>query len=74
MKVCLVTGMQRSELRAFMRVLWLMTCITAHILRAQLPMHPITRIWHRSRGLVRWRELRALYRQHGVELPPTPGN
>jgi hypothetical protein len=47
-----------------------MSCIAAHILRAQLPMRPMTRIWHHSRGLARWRELRALFHQHGVPWPP----
>jgi hypothetical protein len=57
----------RSELRA----LWLVGCITAHVARSALPMSPMTFIWHKSHGLRCWRELREIYREHGLELPGT---
>jgi hypothetical protein len=55
-------------MRAFVRALWLMACILAHIVRAQFPMRPMARIWHKSHGLACWRELRELFRQEGIDL------
>jgi hypothetical protein len=54
--------------RAFARALWLMACISAHILRAYFPMRPMAYIWHRSRGLACWRELRELFDREGINL------
>jgi hypothetical protein len=54
--------------RPTLRALWLMGCISVHILRRLLPMRPMTYVWHRSRGLRCWRELREIYRRHGIEL------
>jgi hypothetical protein len=51
-----------------MRALWLMACISAHVVRAQFPMRPMMRVWHRSRGLRCWRELRELFHQEGIDL------
>jgi hypothetical protein len=59
-------------MRAFVRALWLMACISAHIARAQFPMRPMTRIYHKSRSLRHWHELRKLFRQEGIDLPFPP--
>jgi hypothetical protein len=55
----------RDELRA----VWLIGAISGHVLRAKLPMSPMTRIWHKSRSLQQWRELRSIFRRHGIEIP-----
>jgi hypothetical protein len=58
----------RDELRA----VWLIICISAHVLRAKFPMQPMSRIYHKSRSLAQWRELRAIFRRHGIKMPMPP--
>lgn len=57
-----------SELRDSGRVIWLMLCIVAIIVRRLFIRSPLAAIYWKHRGLRRWRQMREIYAKHGIEL------